>query len=508
MRALAYIQSQPWMILPEYLDLMVEIASRERTPEDVAKGIKEARKKSDERASSPAALAIKQGEPLGDNKRVRVRDGVAIVSVIGPIVRYADFFSSISGATSTERMAQDFGQAMNAHGVNSILLFIDSPGGEAFGIAEMAGIINSSEKPVVAYIGGYGASAAYYLAAAADEVVIDSASMLGSIGTVMEATDYSRAYEQRGIKKHQYVSAQSPKKRPRMGTESGDAQMQEIVDDMAQVFVEDVARFRGVTVDRVLSDFGQGGTMIGKKAVTAGMADRIGSFEQVLSELSSGSYSKKKRPRMAASSEATNPQSEVNTMSNQEKPSIWARIFGSAQLSDEDKSEIAKAAGIGAGSPPAAPPPQQPTAAPPASAQDQTRIEALQRQLETERGARFRSEANAFADLVTGPTQRKALPAERDSIITAYMTAAEDDITSPRQIAYSARGEARTGSRVDALKASYDARGSHSLTAEFVPFDASSMSALDTNANNTAEVIADARKQGEQYAASVNRKAN
>jgi len=179
------------MILPEYLDLLVEIASRERAPEDIARGIADAQQHADERAATPVALAIKQGEPLGDNRQVRVRDGVATIEIVGPIVRHADLFSDISGATSTERLARNFGAAANAPGVSSILLFIDSPGGEAFGIAEMAQMIADSKKPVVAYIGGYGASAAYYLASAADEVVIDSSALLGSIGTVMEATDYS-----------------------------------------------------------------------------------------------------------------------------------------------------------------------------------------------------------------------------------------------------------------------------------------------------------------------------
>jgi capsid assembly protease len=52
--------------------------------------------------------------------------------------------------------------------------------------------------------------------------------------------------------------------------------------------VEAVATYRGVTTQRVLSDFGKGGIFVGQAAVKAGLADRIGSFEGVLAELSAG----------------------------------------------------------------------------------------------------------------------------------------------------------------------------------------------------------------------------
>jgi ClpP class serine protease len=55
------------------------------------------------------------------------------------------------------------------------------------------------------------------------------------------------------------------------------------VDDLAAIFVDAVALHRGVSADTVLSDFGQGGVFVGQHAVTAGLADRVGTFEQTLS---------------------------------------------------------------------------------------------------------------------------------------------------------------------------------------------------------------------------------
>lgn len=501
---LRFVQSQPWMILPEYLDLIVEIASRERTPEEVAKGIKEAQEKADERANSPAALAIKQGEPLGDNKQVRVRDGVAVVSVIGPIVRYADLFSDISGATSTENLARNFAQADSAPGVNSIALFIDSPGGEAFGIAEMAQIISQASKPVVAYVGGYGASAAYYLASAADEIVADSAALLGSIGTVMEATDYSKAYAQRGITKHQYVSAQSPKKRPRMGTESGDAQMQEIVDDLGQVFVEDVARFRNVSVKKVLSDFGQGGLLSGQKAVAAGLADRLGSFEGVLAEMAAGKVKRKKRKTMGATAADDNtlPDAGENSgghdMSEKKEKGFFARLFSG--MSAEEKQEAAKLLAGESDEQPAKPA-QQPAphsaekpAAQAAVLGETEETKKLREQVAQLQESNYKSEALAFIQplIVAGI----ALPAESDGFVKDYVQRAKDDAASPLA----------EGSRVESLKAVYNNRPAHALTREQLKARMNTATVLADSEDPEAKAIEEERESARKYAEKANGK--
>lgn len=490
MNALAYVQSQPWMIVPEYLELIVSIASRERDLETIALGIAEATEKREERESSPAALAMKKGEPLGDNKRVRVRDGVAILEVIGPIVRHAGFFSDISGATSTDTLARNFGQALNAPGVNSILLFIDSPGGEAFGIGEFAAMISERaiDKPVTAYIGGYGASAAYYIAAAADEVVIDSSAMVGSIGTVMEATDYTKAYESRGIKKHTFVSQQSPKKRPKMGTESGDAQLQQLVDDMAQVFVEDVARFRGVSVDKVLADFGQGGMMVGRAAVTAGLADRTGNFESVLSEMAAGRAKRKKKPMYTAAE------------TNNQKPESGNE--GEKEMSMKDKFLAwldSQPASSGDAPPVANQPAQQPAtvaqpttqAAPVGESEEVKKLKAENAKLRQEK---IEQAADGFVKSQIAAA--RMLPAESEAVKAAYIQAALDDAASPLA----------EGSRVKLIESSFEKRGKHKLSMELVPANIKGAQVLDNQDDPEAAEIEAARASAKAFAERANGK--
>jgi capsid assembly protease len=491
-RALSYVTSQPWMIVPEYLDLIISVVSRERTPEEIAKGIASAAEKREERTTSPAALAIKQGEPLGNNNRVRVRDGVAVIEVVGPIVRHADFFSEWSGGVSTESLARNFGQALDAPGVNSILLFIDSPGGEAFGIGEFAAMIaeRAVDKPVTAYIGGYGASAAYYIASSADEIIIDSSAMVGSIGTVMEATDYSKAYEARGIKKHTFVSQQSPKKRPKMGTESGDKELQQLVDDIAQVFVEDVARFRGVTVEKVLSDFGQGGMMIGKKAVDAGLADRISSFEAVLSEMASGKANRKKKAMYTAA--ATNNQKPESGNDGGNTMNLWD------QLKNALSGEQAPAAT--APQPPATVPNIPQAIAPPQAAQAPAQGESDEvRRLKAENAALRKDKITQAADtfVKSQVTAGRMLPAESESVKAAYAQAAADDEASPI---------AEGPSRVKLLEASFEKRprGKHGI--ELVRATVPGSRVLDDNADPEEAELEKVRASATAFAQKMNGK--
>ena len=124
-----------------------------------------------DRQGDPEALEARLGRPLDNTRAVSIRDGVAVIPITGPIMRYANLFTRISGATSTQELATDLQTALDSPQVRAIVLNIDSPGGEASGINELADMIHASrgKKPIKAYVGGTGASAAYWIASAADE---------------------------------------------------------------------------------------------------------------------------------------------------------------------------------------------------------------------------------------------------------------------------------------------------------------------------------------------------
>jgi ClpP class serine protease len=95
----------------------------------------------DEPIATIEALEAKLGRPVNADGNMTVRDGVATIPVRGPLFRYANLFTMISGATSYETLATDLQQAIDDPKVRGIILMIDSPGGEVNGSAELANMI-------------------------------------------------------------------------------------------------------------------------------------------------------------------------------------------------------------------------------------------------------------------------------------------------------------------------------------------------------------------------------
>ncbi len=253
---------EPWAITSSALTTILDIAARQNAP--------------------PEAVAAKLGRELQNSYRLEMRDGIAVLPVVGPLFRYANLFTQVSGASSYELLAKDFTQAVENPDVKAIILNIDSPGGEVNGCAEFADMIHEARgvKPIIAYASGDAASGAYWIAAAADEIVVSKTSALGSIGVV-------GVYRgNKGEDAVEVVSSQSPYKRLDPDTDDGRARLQKRIDAMADVFVEAVAKYRGVASSHVQNHYGSGDVFIGDAAVKQGLADRIGSFEKLLNEIS------------------------------------------------------------------------------------------------------------------------------------------------------------------------------------------------------------------------------
>ena len=301
-----YLLRRPLAVAPDALALGLKVAAREPLP--------------DPGPGRPEAVQARKGRPVDGAETTEVQDregGVRVIPITGPISRYADWFVELCGGTTVEALARDLNAAVNDAKVRAILLYVDSPGGEATGIGELADMIraaNDDRKPVWAYVHGDAASAAYWLASAAGRVVMDASAYVGSIGVVWAwptRKDNGRSIE--------FVSSQSPNKRPDVETEGGKAEVQRVVDDMADVFIAAVAKYRDVSPEAVVSDFGAGGILIGAKAVAAGMADAVGSFEGTLADLATEAAERPYRTAApaAAATEAIEPYLRANDLLDQ-----------------------------------------------------------------------------------------------------------------------------------------------------------------------------------------------
>ncbi len=260
-RSIEILLTIPWAIRPEWAKQMLTIARRD--------------------GLTPESVAAELGQPLNNTRTVTVREGIATIPMSGPMFRYANIFADVSGATSYEALATDLRVALDDPSVQAVLLAVDSPGGEVFGASELSDMIFNARgtKPIVAHVSGFGASAAYWIASAADDVVTSSTGILGSLGVCMSVIVPGDEPDLFGDREIEFVSSQTPDKHLDPMSKAGREQHQAIVDKLAGVFVADAARNRGVTEATVLDRFGKGGTFIGTDAVAAGLADRVATFE-------------------------------------------------------------------------------------------------------------------------------------------------------------------------------------------------------------------------------------
>ena len=231
------------------------------------------------------ALQMVEGKPLDGAASTVIRDGVAIISVVGPIIPRANFFSRISAITSTDLVAQAVKQAVASPSVNSIILYMDTPGGAAKFINELSEYIyslRSGSKPIKTYVAGSCNSAGYWIGSSSSEIIIDATADVGSIGVVMAG---ERTTPKNGAVSWEIVSSRAPKKRLDPTTTEGSEDYLRIINSLEDVFFNTIARNMNVSIETIANDFGQGSILVGEHAVSAGMAHRIGSLEGLIDEL-------------------------------------------------------------------------------------------------------------------------------------------------------------------------------------------------------------------------------
>lgn len=224
---------------------------------------------------------------------------IAVVPISGFISQKATIWTEIFGGTSTERLVAAIRAAINEPSVGAVVLNVDSPGGSVFGLAEASAAIRAlrGAKPLVAVANPIMASAAYYLAAQADEIVATPSALVGSIGTIAVVMDPTEAYEKMGIKFEVFTYGErKDETMPPLDDEGRDA-IQSQVDYYGGMFEADVAAGRGISRRNVRARYGQGAVFNAEDAVAAGLADQIATLEETVTSLAAG---RKPNPRMAA----------------------------------------------------------------------------------------------------------------------------------------------------------------------------------------------------------------
>lgn len=269
---LAYVTETPWAILPEKMrDISGVLSFR------VAGGVYS-------REEIEAKLsAATPGAP------VRPAAGVAVIPIHGTIAHRMGGMAMSSGGASTEALGKMIAQAASDTSIGTILYDINSPGGTVTGVAELAERMFAlrGHKRQVAAVNGMAASAAYWLAAQADEIVSMPSGVAGSIGVFTSHADLSKALENEGINVTLISAGKHKVEGHPYGPLSDEARdvMQGRVDAAYTQFVSDVARGRGVSADDVRQGYGEGRALTAPEAKKAGLIDRIETIDATMARL-------------------------------------------------------------------------------------------------------------------------------------------------------------------------------------------------------------------------------
>ena len=171
--------------------------------------------------------------------------------------------------------------------VKAIILHINSPGGGAAAsqeiYEEVRRIRTEKKKPIVSSIESVGASGAYYIAAGSSKIYANRASIVGSIGVIMEYTNYEdllkwAKLKNVTIKAGELKDAGSP---AREMTPKEQAYLQGLVDNMHVQFIDDVAAGRSQTVAQI-QPLATGQVWTGQQALPLHLIDSVGSFRDAL----------------------------------------------------------------------------------------------------------------------------------------------------------------------------------------------------------------------------------
>lgn len=212
--------------------------------------------------------------------------GIAVIPIHGTLVRRAIGLEAASGLTSYTRIAADLDAALAAPEVAGLLLDIDSPGGEAGGVFELAARIReaTARKPVWAHAGDSAFSAGYALACAAQRVTLSTTGGVGSIGVIALHIDQSVRNAQNGLSVTAlYAGAHKNDATPHapLTPQATDA-LQTEIDRLYALFVAHVAAMRGLDANAVRAT--EAALFFGEDALAAGLADGVASLDATLAD--------------------------------------------------------------------------------------------------------------------------------------------------------------------------------------------------------------------------------
>ena len=206
----------------------------------------------------------------------------AVVEIKGEIADGADASAEFINAALKAAFEDDAAKA--------VVLLINSPGGSPV----QAGMMNDEilrlklkhKKPVYAVVGETCASAAYYIAVAADRIFVDKASIVGSIGVLMDGFGFTGLMEKLGVERRLLTAGENKGFLDPFSaqTEKQRAFAQTMLNQIHQQFISVVKAGRGTRLKETPEMF-SGLFWTGQQAIDLGLADQLGGLDYVAREI-------------------------------------------------------------------------------------------------------------------------------------------------------------------------------------------------------------------------------
>lgn len=243
-------------------------------------------------------LAVPVGYAAPDRATASTNSTIAVIPIHGTLVRRTVGLEAESGLASYAAIAGQLDAALADPNTAAILLDIDSPGGESSGVFDLADRIRTtaSSKPVWAVANDMAFSAAYALASGASRIFVSRTGGVGSIGVIAMHVDQSVKDAQDGV---HYTAVFAGDRKNDLNphepiSDEAHAFLQSEVNRVYGLFVETVAKHRGLKADAIKAT--EAGLFFGKDAISAGLADVVGTFDDALLQLTQTISS---RPKLA-----------------------------------------------------------------------------------------------------------------------------------------------------------------------------------------------------------------
>jgi capsid assembly protease len=245
-----------------------------------------------------------------DEKGYQVVAGVAVIDVLGTLVQRQMGLRPMSGMTGYSAVRANLFAALDDPQARAIALDIDSPGGDVAGLFDLADAIFAArgQKPIWAILDETAASAAYAIAAACNKVTVPRTGYAGSIGVIVLHADVSRLLDKEGITVTilQFGARKADGQAAIPLSDPARTALQADVDTVGQLFVDSVARYRGISASRVRAQ--EATVFMGERAAAAGLADVVASpadaFQMLCRSLTSG---RARRPMLRPAQPASVP---------------------------------------------------------------------------------------------------------------------------------------------------------------------------------------------------------